>query len=115
VNLTAGAFSSEVETGSRQENASNQDSRAPFRFNRNGKGPGGEASANLITLNSAANQPVLEVQASGVAGDRLCKIGRTDRLGCSVAGQFSTERSDPCAPWVKRVTLTARPALPGYP
>ena len=32
------AFSSEVETGSRQENASNQESRAPFRFNRNGNG-----------------------------------------------------------------------------
>jgi hypothetical protein len=32
------AFSSEVETGSRQENASNQESRAPFRFNRNGQG-----------------------------------------------------------------------------
>src|SRR5438093_13202575 len=32
------AFSSEVETGSRQENASNQKSRAPFRFHRNGKG-----------------------------------------------------------------------------
>jgi len=31
-------FSSEGETGSRQENASNQESRAPFRFNRNGKG-----------------------------------------------------------------------------
>jgi hypothetical protein len=28
-----------VETGSRQENASNQESRAPFRFYRNGKGP----------------------------------------------------------------------------
>src|SRR5207249_11557398 len=32
------AFFSEVGTGSRQENASNQKSRAPFRFNRNGKG-----------------------------------------------------------------------------
>src|SRR6266403_3300696 len=32
------AFSSEVEAGSRQENAPNQESRAPFRFNRNGKG-----------------------------------------------------------------------------
>src|SRR5258708_18266932 len=32
------AFSSEVETGSRKENASNQESRAPFRFHRNGKG-----------------------------------------------------------------------------
>ena len=34
----ARAFSSEVETGSRQENASNQQSGAPFQFNRNGKG-----------------------------------------------------------------------------
>ena len=32
------AFSSEVETGSRQENASNRESGAPFQFNRNGKG-----------------------------------------------------------------------------
>jgi len=32
------ALSSEVETGSRQENASNQESRAPFRFYRNGIG-----------------------------------------------------------------------------
>jgi hypothetical protein len=31
-----GAFFSEVDTGSRQENASKQESRAPFRFNRNG-------------------------------------------------------------------------------
>src|ERR1700738_5168310 len=30
------AFSSEVEAGSRQENASNQESRASFRFYRNG-------------------------------------------------------------------------------
>jgi hypothetical protein len=30
------AFSSEVDTGSRQENASNQASRAAFRFYRNG-------------------------------------------------------------------------------
>jgi hypothetical protein len=32
------ALSSEVDTGLRQENASNQESRAPFRFDRNGKG-----------------------------------------------------------------------------
>jgi hypothetical protein len=31
-----GAFSSEVETGSRQENASNQESGAPLRFDRRG-------------------------------------------------------------------------------
>src|ERR1700733_4315101 len=32
------AFSSEVDTGSREENASKQESRAPFRFYRNGEG-----------------------------------------------------------------------------
>src|SRR5450631_1324137 len=37
------AFSSEVETGSRQENASNQESGAPFRFYRNGKGSSRQA------------------------------------------------------------------------
>src|SRR5258706_15659791 len=35
---TARAFSSEVDTGSRQENASNQESRAPLRFHRSRKG-----------------------------------------------------------------------------
>ena len=34
------AFSSEVGPGSRQENASKQESGAPFRFNRNGNGSG---------------------------------------------------------------------------
>src|SRR5216683_2683623 len=34
----ARAISSEVEPGSRRENASNQESRAPFRFDRNGNG-----------------------------------------------------------------------------
>ena len=34
----ARAFSSEVDIGSREENASKHKDRAPFRFNRNGKG-----------------------------------------------------------------------------
>src|SRR5258706_15656251 len=37
-------FSSEVETGSRQENASNQESRAPLRFHRSRKGSGARIS-----------------------------------------------------------------------
>src|ERR1700678_1075863 len=32
------AFSSEVDTGSREENASNKELEPPFRFHRNGKG-----------------------------------------------------------------------------
>jgi hypothetical protein len=38
VPLDLGAFSSEVGTGSREENASEQKARAPFRLHRNGKG-----------------------------------------------------------------------------
>ncbi|MDI1262943.1 MAG: prepilin-type N-terminal cleavage/methylation domain-containing protein [bacterium] len=37
-----------METGSRKENASEQESGAPFRFNRNGKGSDGELGFTLI-------------------------------------------------------------------
>jgi hypothetical protein len=40
------AFSSEVDTGSREENASKQKDRARFRFNRNGKGSSDQSAAN---------------------------------------------------------------------
>ncbi|PDT86708.1 hypothetical protein CO669_28875 [Bradyrhizobium sp. Y36] len=43
------AFSSEVDAGSRQENASKQQSRAPFRFHRNGKGS--RAGATIFETN----------------------------------------------------------------
>src|ERR1700686_2455347 len=42
------AFSSEVETGSREENASNQEFRAPLRFHRSGKGSGLDVSTSSI-------------------------------------------------------------------
>src|SRR6202048_2656082 len=47
-------FSSEVKTCSRQENASNQESRAPFRFNRNGKGSSPAAAAKRRRLKGYA-------------------------------------------------------------
>src|SRR5258708_16076714 len=40
------AFSSEVGPGSRKENASKQEARAPFRFNRNGKGSSRKSRRN---------------------------------------------------------------------
>jgi 2-dehydro-3-deoxygalactonokinase len=42
VHVDTRAFSSEVDTGSREENASKQKGGAPFRFNRNGKGSGSD-------------------------------------------------------------------------
>jgi hypothetical protein len=48
------AFSSEVEPGSRQENASNQESRAPFRFDRNGNGSSASLDSPEITMKGLA-------------------------------------------------------------
>jgi hypothetical protein len=45
----ARAFSSEVDTGSREENASKQKPRAPFRFHRNGKGSTPAATGGLVS------------------------------------------------------------------
>jgi hypothetical protein len=56
------AFSSEVETASRQENASNQKSRASFRFHRDGKG----LAAHLATIRRFC-LGVVTVLAAGVA------------------------------------------------
>src|SRR5260221_2526277 len=54
------------ETGSRQENASNQESRAPFRFDRNGKGSGvGPARAFRPILRPVMNWSLSPVQTAG--------------------------------------------------
>ena len=44
------AFSSKVDTGLRRENATKQRIRAPFRFNRNGKGSKADASKMIDEL-----------------------------------------------------------------
>ena len=63
-----------ADTGSRQENASNKESRAPFRFYRNGKGSG-----NRIVLTGALL--VIVSVASGCSSiDRLSQIGEKPRL-----------------------------------
>ena len=51
------AFSSEVETGSRQENASNQESRARFRSYRNGKGSSAWPTIAVVMALLAAAVP----------------------------------------------------------
>ncbi len=68
------AFSSEVDAGSRQENASNQESRAPFRLLRNGGGSGKRillAGASLLILGVASG-------CSSI--DRLSQIGEQPKL-----------------------------------
>src|SRR5882757_4254877 len=51
------AFSSEVDTGSRQENASKQESGAPFRFHRNGKGSRNLQTAGIRPANGNTSLP----------------------------------------------------------
>src|SRR6266496_6668508 len=62
------AFSSEVDTGSREENASKQNDRAPFRFNRNGKGSSGDggrvtAAGSLARLSATRSREIREIDS----------------------------------------------------
>src|SRR5215204_1489480 len=54
------AFSSEVDTGSREENASKQGAEGPFRFNRNGRlqAPGGPMGVRHRNDGGAPSFPV---------------------------------------------------------
>ena len=54
-----GASSSEVDTGSREEDASNQKNGAPFRFNRNGEGSSGET----VVINAGFVQNTMQDRA----------------------------------------------------
>jgi molybdenum cofactor guanylyltransferase len=62
--VTTRAFSSEVGAGSREENASKQETRAPFRFNRNGKGsriPGVLLAGGLARRMGGGDKPMREI------------------------------------------------------
>src|SRR6266481_5089148 len=68
------AFSSEVGSGSRQENASNKESRAPFRSYRNGKG-----SSNRFLLTGPL-LVILSAAGGCSAIDRITQIGEQPKL-----------------------------------
>ncbi|MTV12231.1 hypothetical protein FDV58_20630 [Bradyrhizobium elkanii] len=74
-----------MDTGSRQENASKQKSRAPFRFNRNGKGSDTligrhtrSASRQLNALSAAAKDLSREMPAISCSLD-WCSTTRIRR------------------------------------
>jgi hypothetical protein len=82
-----------VETGSRQENESNQESRAPFRFYRNGKGWRDDFSLN--------RHPALSFCLSRISGQtlRVCPEGKpVPTLGSSPRACFSGRCSRPPFP-----------------
>jgi heme oxygenase (biliverdin-IX-beta and delta-forming) len=76
---TARAFSSEVDTDSREENASKQESRAPFRFDRNGKG-----SSLDIHTRAEALGALYVLEGSSLGGRVILK--ELKRRGASLAG-----------------------------
>ena len=91
------AFSSEVGTGSREENASKQKTRAPFRFDRNGKGSissADRARGRGMTASDSRHIPVLGREAvdllaprdGGVYVDATFGAGGYSRMILDVAG-----------------------------
>ena len=67
--LNARAFSSEVEPGSRKENASKQEARAPFRFNQDGKG-----SSHAVTSASASVTSLSHCKRGAPDTIRICDL-----------------------------------------
>src|SRR6266851_1620150 len=80
-----------VETGSRQENASNQESRAPFRFYRNGKGSG--VAPDITSSDDASGDGANGDDASGDdanAGDASAGDSPNDDGGGASALRWSS-------------------------
>jgi hypothetical protein len=84
------AFSSEVGTGSREENASKQKDGAPFRFNRNGKSasPARPGLRRLLWL--AIFLPGLALGIAGRWSDFLIWIGAAAIFGWAIAALANT-------------------------
>src|SRR3984893_12358225 len=94
------AFSSEVETGSRQERASNQESRAPLRFHRSGKGSR-ELSINLKPPSRIRNcrrrNTSADARSAAESGER-CRSGREYRKVCRRGRTETPRRLHPRSP-----------------
>src|SRR5947208_6740057 len=110
------AFSSEVDTGSREENASKHKDRAPFRFNRNGKGSRDGASrqtrnqsgtatghthgrhrvGDRTSVDSGAGDAVVR-RAPVSCGDGGDHRGRHRHAAGGAAGQARAARAAPVA------------------
>ncbi|THD54798.1 MAG: hypothetical protein E8A46_07970 [Bradyrhizobium sp.] len=86
------AFSSEVETGSRRENASNQESRAPFRFNRNGKG------SRITSRTGPAVRPGIEANIPACRGGSP-KVNEKDVIILAIRSRIrktANGQANPC-------------------
>ena len=93
--LSPRAFSSKVDTGLRRENATRQRDRAPFRFNRNGKG-----SSRVLTPASVKGfrcRPIAGVAAG--SGGRRWKASRERTRGTFGRGRAASAMEISVSPW----------------
>jgi plastocyanin len=75
------AFSSEVDTGSREENASNRKIEPPFRFNRNGKG---SSHLHSAAARFASNRALIAVMLLGPVIGAMLAFGAVAAQDASV-------------------------------
>jgi predicted small lipoprotein YifL len=108
VNRNFRAFSSEVDTGSRQENASNQESRAPFRFNRNGKGSSPFSPRWAVVLLAAS---ALALSGCGRKGPLDLPPTGSQSQSQSSGSQSPTAQSSATAPTDTDAQHAATPSL----
>jgi len=98
------AFSSEVGTGSREENASKQKTRAPFRFHRNGKGssrnstmrPSGRPAWRLVRLTAVLAVIMMAAaggQASAAADETEARVFFTKFVAAQNAHDVNSVKS----------------------
>ncbi|TFW59888.1 hypothetical protein CT676_17255 [Bradyrhizobium sp. MOS001] len=84
------AFSSEVDAGSRQENASKQESRAPFRFHRNGK----DSSQRQTKKGRRNRRPFVFSDGPAYSAACFCGGAREVRYaGAGTAGSFTSAKA----------------------
>jgi hypothetical protein len=76
----SGAVSSEVATGSRRENASNQEAGAPFRLLRNGKAPGCQGFLSAIAKGFVKLEFFAAIGSEVWRECRPAAIGAYDRM-----------------------------------
>jgi sulfur-oxidizing protein SoxX len=96
----ARAFSSEVEAGSRQENASNRESRATFRFHRNGRGSRCIRISGLVLAGALFAGPGFataeETRGYTVVGDAIPEPLTKARGDATRGRALVVERSSTC-------------------
>jgi RimJ/RimL family protein N-acetyltransferase len=94
------AFSSEVDSGSREENASKQESGAPFRFNRNGNGLQQQRGATVAQL---SGPQIRRLEISDAALFRDIRLEALQKNSEAFGSTFERESAQPLSWFEERL------------